>query len=66
MDAQQIHDNLYYDERSAGGIVYKIEGGKVWWLLIKTFARKYGKTVYKFPKGHLKSDEVLKLSLIHI
>jgi ADP-ribose pyrophosphatase YjhB (NUDIX family) len=55
-----IHDNLYYDERSAGGIVYKREGDKVLFLLIKTFANKRRKTVFKFPKGHLNKDEVLK------
>jgi ADP-ribose pyrophosphatase YjhB (NUDIX family) len=55
-----IHDNLYYDERSAGGIVYKREGEKVLFLLIKTFANKRRKTVFKFPKGHLNKDEVLK------
>lgn len=55
-----IHDNLYYDERSAGGIVYKQEGDKVLFLLIKTFANKRRKTVFKFPKGHLNKDEVLK------
>lgn len=64
MDEQQIHDNLYYDERSAGGIVYKIENGKVWWLIIKTIPRKVNKNskgyIYKFPKGHLVKDEVLK------
>ena len=55
-----ITDNLYYDERSAGGIVYKKEGDKVLFLLIKTFANKRRKTVFKFPKGHLNKDEVLK------
>lgn len=51
---------MYYDERSAGGIVYKKEGEKVLFLLIKTFANKRRKTVFKFPKGHLNKDEVLK------
>ena len=66
MAEQQIHDNLYYDERSAGGIVFKIEEGKVFWLIIKTLAKRAGKsgnskgTVCKFPKGHLKDKEVLK------
>lgn len=55
-----IRDNLYYDERSAGGIVYKREGDKVLFLLIKTFANKRRKTVFKFPKGHLNKNEVLK------
>jgi ADP-ribose pyrophosphatase YjhB (NUDIX family) len=62
----KIHDNLYYDERSAGGIVYKIEQGKTWWLVVKYLSRrpkrntnKFG-AVFKFPKGHLKDGEVLK------
>lgn len=55
-----IHDNLYYDERSAGGIVFKKLGDKALFLLIKTFANKRRKTVFKFPKGHLNNDEVLK------
>ena len=63
----KIKDNLYYDERSAGGLVFKQEKGKIWWLLIKTISRyKTGKKpkrlgpVYKFPKGHLKQNEFLK------
>ncbi|MFA5828405.1 MAG: NUDIX domain-containing protein [Candidatus Shapirobacteria bacterium] len=58
-----IKDNLYYDERSAGGLVYKIENGKTLWLLIKTIsgAKKNGqKAIHKFPKGHLQRDEFLK------
>jgi bis(5'-nucleosidyl)-tetraphosphatase len=59
-----------YDERSAGGVVYRIEKGKIEWLVIKTgvgkgFGRQGGggkepKTAYKFPKGHLKAGEFLK------
>jgi len=68
MAEQQIHDNLYYDERSAGGIVYKIEKNQALWLVIKTLAKKQSnnrgpgqqRTIYKFPKGHLKDNEVLK------
>ena len=63
----KIKDNLYYDERSAGGLVFKQEKGRIWWLLIKTVSRyKTGKKpkrqgpVYKFPKGHLKPNEFLK------
>lgn len=64
----KIHDDLYYDERSAGGIVYKLDGDKVFWLVVKTSTnnrynkRNNGKYVYKFPKGHLKKDEVLKVA----
>lgn len=62
----KIHDNLYYDERSAGGIVYRIEKGKVRWLVVKYLSRRTKKNsnkhgvVFKFPKGHLKENEVLK------
>jgi ADP-ribose pyrophosphatase YjhB (NUDIX family) len=67
-DSTKIQGNLYYDERSAGGIVYKIEKDKVLWLLIKVLRKKtkegFNKdrlqVVYKFPKGHLKDEEVLK------
>jgi ADP-ribose pyrophosphatase YjhB (NUDIX family) len=63
---EEIKDNLYYDERSAGGIVYKIENGKTWWLVVKYLSRRTKKNnnkhgvVYKFPKGHLNGSEVLK------
>ncbi len=65
----EISNDLYYDERSAGGLVYKIENNKVFWLLIKTISnfksgknKKKGKdgSVYKFPKGHLHKNEFLK------
>ena len=65
-EAIKIKDNLYYDERSAGGIVYRMENGKVKWLLIRTISgyksvkKKNPKPVYKFPKGHLKDNEFLK------
>ena len=65
-EAIKIKDDLYYDERSAGGIVYKVGNGKVWWLLIRTISgyksnkKKNSKPVYKFPKGHLKDNEFLK------
>ncbi len=68
---KKIQNNLFYDERSAGGIVYKIENGKIYWLLIRTAnlpgrrrmgsgSRKNLKSIYKFPKGHLKEREFLK------
>jgi len=54
----------YYDERSAGGIVFKEEDKNILWLVIKTIARKGNKKnkkeIYKFPKGHLQKDEFLK------
>lgn len=58
-----------YDERSAGGLVYKIENNKVFWLLIKTISnfkseknkkKENDGAIYKFPKGHLKEREFLK------
>ena len=69
---QKIEEGLY-DERSAGGLVYKIENNKILWLLIKTISgfktdvRKIGKqktTAYKFPKGHLKESEFLKTAAL--
>ena len=60
----KIEDNLYYDERSAGGLVYKKEKNKVLWLLIKTPGTKKDVDVYKFPKGHLKDDEFLKAAAL--
>jgi len=61
----KIKDGLFYDERSAGGIVFKKENGKIFWLLVKTISsyktKKENKgPVYKFPKGHLKEGEFLK------
>ena len=57
-------DEKYYDERSAGGIVFKEESKKILWLVIKTIARKGNrrnkKEIYKFPKGHLQRNEFLK------
>lgn len=60
-----------YDERSAGGLVYKQENNKIFWLLVKTIADrkkkngiggdvKNSRIVYKFPKGHIQNKEFLK------
>jgi len=66
-EAIKVEDGLYYDERSAGGIVFKKENNKVWWLIVKTVSTyQSGKKrtrkgpVYKFPKGHLQKNEFLK------
>lgn len=68
-EPQKIQENLYYDERSAGGLVYKKENDTIFWLLIKTVSKKRNgeersnadqRYVYKFPKGHLEKDEFLK------
>ena len=55
-------ENLLYDERSAGGIAYRMENGSIEWLLIKTSGNnKADKSyVFKFPKGHLQKNEFLK------
>ncbi|MEI8067915.1 MAG: NUDIX domain-containing protein [Candidatus Shapirobacteria bacterium] len=58
-----------YDERSAGGLVYKIENNKIFWLMIRTISnfssqknkrREDNGSIFKFPKGHLKEREFLK------
>jgi ADP-ribose pyrophosphatase YjhB (NUDIX family) len=66
-ELMEISDNLYYDERSAGGLVYKKENNKITWLLIKTVSnfkskknKKDSGEIYKFPKGHLNKNEFLK------
>lgn len=68
-EPQKIQENLYYDERSAGGLVYKKENDTIFWLLIKTVSKKRTgeertgadlRYVYKFPKGHLEGSEFLK------
>lgn len=57
-----------FDERSAGGLVFRVTEGRVFWLVIKILSKKILKnsgetahvTVYKFPKGHVQDQEVLK------
>lgn len=69
---QKVNEGLYYDERSAGGIVYRQDNGKVLWMIIKTLSKKntvragtsQRKTVFKFPKGHLNDNEVLKAAAL--
>ena len=39
-------------EVSAGGVVYRVEGGRTLYLLIRDSYRNWG-----FPKGHLECDE---------
>lgn len=58
MQNAKLNNNLY-DERSAGGIVYRQENGRIYWLVIQTQS-KDKKMVYKFPKGHLRQGEFLK------
>ncbi|RLC34455.1 hypothetical protein DRH14_02925, partial [Candidatus Shapirobacteria bacterium] len=68
-----------YQERSAGGIVYKREDKSIFWLLIKTknkprlirvgtaIKRKVNQrrpSRYKFPKGHLQKGEFLKVAAL--
>lgn len=57
-----------FDERSAGGLVFRVIDGRVFWLVIKILSKKTIRTsgetvhvtVYKFPKGHVQDNEVLK------
>jgi len=57
-----------FDERSAGGLVFRVTEGRVFWLVIKILSKKTIRTsgetvhvtVYKFPKGHVQDVEVLK------
>ena len=68
----QKQANLNYDERSAGGIVYRVNNGEILWFVIKTLSKKRNlergqkvrHTIYKFPKGHLDPGEVLKQAAI--
>lgn len=64
-----------YDERAAGGIVYKIVNGEVMWLVIKALRKRAhgpvkarrgqkNRFVYKLPKGHLNENEFLKQAAI--
>jgi len=59
-----------YDERSAGGIVFRKNDGKLEWLVVKTLAlrtqsniklfKRPPRLLYKFPKGHINPGEFLK------
>ena len=57
-----------FDERSAGGLVFRVTEGRVFWMVIKILSKKtihtsgetVHVTVYKFPKGHVQDNEVLK------
>ena len=64
-------ENIKFDERAAGGIVYKTIDEEVVWLVVKVLRKKdkgpvkarRGETrrfVYKLPKGHLREGEFLK------
>lgn len=63
-----------YDERSAGGIVFRRNDGKVEWLVVKTLALRTQSSVklfkrpprllYKFPKGHVIPGEFLKATAL--
>lgn len=47
------------EERSAGGVVYRMENGRPLFLLIKDSYRNWG-----FPKGHLEPDESPSLAAL--
>ena len=66
-----MKNKITYDERAAGGIVYKVIDEGVVWLVVKVLKRRgkgpvkarRGETrrfVYKLPKGHLREGEFLK------
>lgn len=68
----KISEGLFYDERSAGGIVYRADEGVTKWLIIKTVSSKRvgqkggykNQAIYKLPKGHLKDGEFLKAAAV--
>lgn len=61
----RVKDGLFYDERSAGGIVFRRDNKNTLWLIIKTISKdRYHKAVYKFPKGHLFKNEFLKAAAL--
>ena len=47
------------EERSAGGVVYRMERGRALFLLIRDSYRNWG-----FPKGHLEADEPPELAAL--
>ena len=68
MNKNQNKEENNWDERSAGGIVFKIDRGRVLWMVIRTQSKKNpfdqrGRRkapVFKFPKGHVNKGEFLK------
>ena len=47
------------EERSAGGVVYRMDGGRALYLLIRDSYKNWG-----FPKGHLEVDEPPELAAL--
>jgi 8-oxo-dGTP pyrophosphatase MutT (NUDIX family) len=47
------------EERSAGGVVYRMESGRALFLLIRDSYKNWG-----FPKGHLEVDEAPELAAL--
>ena len=47
------------EERSAGGVVYRMDGGRALFLLIRDSYKNWG-----FPKGHLEPDEPPELAAL--
>ncbi len=47
------------EERSAGGVVYRMEGGRALFLLIRDSYKNWG-----FPKGHVEPDEPPELAAL--
>lgn len=47
------------EERSAGGVVYRMDGGRALFLLIRDSYKNWG-----FPKGHLQTEEPPELAAL--
>ena len=47
------------EERSAGGVVYRMDGGRPLFLLIRDSYKNWG-----FPKGHLETEESPELAAL--
>ncbi|MGQ0715426.1 MAG: NUDIX hydrolase [Gemmatimonadaceae bacterium] len=47
------------EERSAGGVVYRMDGGRPLFLLIRDSYKNWG-----FPKGHLETEEPPELAAV--
>lgn len=55
----QATDTSVRDETSAGGVVYRVDGGRVLFLLIRDSYQNWG-----FPKGHVESGEVAEAAAV--
>ena len=68
MKKNKIKQKNSWDERSAGGIVFKRDRDRFLWLVIRTLSKKdpfdnrgrRKRPIFKLPKGHVDKDEFLK------